>query len=145
VPSPGCPQRQQRRARDWLIGLIGQENKQLLAAALHPSSCNVPVLSCLLPAAPQELLSERARLAAEVESLKASTAAEASSSKAELGAQRDKLEQQLADLAARAEAVTAGDSWDWHPAQSALHMRHTLLSSQMVAAMVHCCFWYYGH
>lgn len=54
-------------------------------------------------------MSERARLAAEVESLKASTAAEASSSKAELGAQRDKLEQQLADLATRTEALTAGE------------------------------------
>lgn len=59
----------------------------------------------------QELISERARLAAEVESLNASTAAEAVSSKAELNAQRDKLEQQAADLAARAEALAAGEAY----------------------------------
>jgi hypothetical protein len=53
-------------------------------------------------------MSERARLAAEVESLKASTAAEANVNKAELGAQRGKLEQQAADLAARTEALAAG-------------------------------------
>lgn len=57
----------------------------------------------------QELFSERARLAAEVESLKASTVAEAVTNKAELGAQRDRLEQQAADLAARAEALAAGE------------------------------------
>lgn len=56
----------------------------------------------------QELLSERARLAAEVESLKASTAAEAVSSKAELEALRNKLEQQAAELVARTEALAAG-------------------------------------
>lgn len=54
-------------------------------------------------------MSERARLAAEVESLKVSTAAEANVNKAELGAQRDKLEQQAADLAARTEALAAGE------------------------------------
>jgi hypothetical protein len=58
---------------------------------------------------PQELFSEHARLAAEVESLKASTAAEAVTNNAELGAQRDRLEQQAADLAARAEALAAGE------------------------------------
>lgn len=53
-------------------------------------------------------MSERARLAAEVESLKASTTAEVVSNKAELGAQREKLEQQAAELAARTEALAAG-------------------------------------
>jgi hypothetical protein len=54
------------------------------------------------------LLAERARLSAEVESLKAAAAAEAVTSKAELGAQRDKLDAHAADLAARAEALAAG-------------------------------------
>ncbi len=54
-------------------------------------------------------MSERARLAAEVERLKASTAAEVVSNKAELGAQREKLEQQAAELVARAEALAAGE------------------------------------
>lgn len=84
----------------------------VFAALLHVHPC--PVGGCwLMTQTPgcllQELMSERARLAAEVESLKASTAAEANVNKAELGAQRDKLEQQAADLAARTEALAAGE------------------------------------
>lgn len=67
-----------------------------------------PHYTTATPHTTQELMSERARLAAEVESLKASTVAEASSSKAELGAARQRLEQQAADVAARTEALAAG-------------------------------------
>lgn len=82
--------------------------RHISGSAHHPLDPDITTHSPTHIITPQELLSERARLQQEVNSLKASTAAEASSSKAELTAQREKLEQQQASLAARAEAVSAG-------------------------------------